>query len=116
MKITKKTTKRIWTIGYRPFVMGGSVHYNMACDIKCDGPFDLGDKYKGYLAIAPNGKTFVAEYKSGAIVGDTIENVKNDILTGDKEMMEKQVKDAIESSKKVEVVSEDYFWEALKAI
>jgi hypothetical protein len=104
----------VWTMGYRPFVMGGSVHYPMGTRVPCSGPFDLGRGYSGYLATAPNGRTFVAEATTGALVGPTIEAVRKDIETGDPKLMVAQVAKATETVKKVEETTPKEFWAALK--
>lgn len=110
----RTTNRTIWTWGYRPFIMGGDVNYVLACKVPCTGPFKVGRGYEVYVATAPNGTTFVAEAQSGAIVGGSLEQVREDIRTGDPKMMQKQVTEALESAKKAEIKSPDFFWGALK--
>lgn len=114
MQTTDLTTHRFWTYGHRPFVMGGDVHYVLACDLECTGPHDLGGGYSGYLATAPNGKTFVAEDTTGAIVGDTLEAVRGDIASAEPEVMERQIAKATEDAKKAEVQDAATFWAAMR--
>ena len=118
-----KTTKRtIWTWGYRPFVMGGRVDFPLGVEVPCSGPYVLGKGYKGYITVAPNGKYFVAETATGAIVGNgdteklALANVRGDIKTGDPKVMKQQVKEAKEHVKDIEVNTPDFFWRAMKCI
>lgn len=113
-------TKTIWTWGYRPFIVGGNVNYVLACKVECTGPHELGSGYKGYAAAAPNGTVFVAEAKTGAIVGSgpnesaALKVVCRDIADGDKKVMQKQVADAAVHASKAELHDAAFFWGALK--
>ncbi len=115
-----RLVRRLWTYGHRPFVMGGSVDYVLACDVECTGPHKLGKGYEGYLATAPNGKTFVGEATTGAIVGDTLESVRADIAVAKPAVMREQVKHAAEEVKQArkqmsfEVNGTAFFWSALR--
>lgn len=115
-----RLVRRLWTYGHRPFMMGGSVNYVLACDVECTGPHKLGKGYEGYLATAPNGKTFVGEATTGAIVGDTLENVRADIESAKPAVMRKQVKNAADEVKRAreqmsfEVKDAAFFWSALR--
>ncbi|QIG71983.1 hypothetical protein EVB95_149 [Rhizobium phage RHph_TM2_3B] len=68
-----------WTRAYNAFVMGGSCHYALASDFECDYPVHLGKGFYGAFIHGPNEITRVAELTSGAIVGDTLEEVMKDI-------------------------------------
>jgi hypothetical protein len=100
--------------------MGGSVNYVLACDLECTGPHKLGKGYEGYLATAPNGKTFVGEATTGAIVGDTLESVRADIKAAKPAVMREQVKNAADEMKRareqmsLEVKDTAFFWSALR--
>ena len=111
---TRVEMRLIWTRGYRPFVMGGSVHYDLGCKTTCEGPFDVGRGYSAWMATAPNGNKFVAEATTGAIVGGSLEQVREDIKTGDPELMKKQMADAKQRVKDVEEKDPAFFWHALK--
>lgn len=119
-KTPPTVTRRIWTYGHRPFVMGGSVDYLLACDLPCTGPHKLGKGYSGYLATAPNGKTFVAEAKTGAIVGPTLEDVRADIGKAKPKVMREQVAKAAQEMTEAhkygsfEVKDAAFFWDALR--
>lgn len=121
-KKTKAEPKRwsqkvIWTIGYRPFILGGSCYYNLGSRVRVTGPHDIGHGYKAYLATSPNGRTFVVEATSLAIVGPTLVKVRQDIETGDPKMLKKQVADAIVSRKSgVEVVTTEKFWNIMESL
>jgi len=105
---------KVFTLGYFPFIMGGNVWQEICIDVEADGPYDIGKGYKGYVVTAPNGKTFVAEATSGALVGPDIKTVKEDISIGEQKMMDKQVAQAVEQSKKAKTLSSDEFWKMLK--
>lgn len=106
---------KIWTKAYRPFIMGGDCNAPIICDVPVDGPFDLGVGYQGFLAVSPNGKTFVAESITGAIVGSTVDGVRKDIKVGDKAVMERQIAQAKELVLRADTVSQDEFWKLLRA-
>lgn len=106
--------RAIWTEGYRPFVMGGSVYYPIGCKVECEGPHEIGLGYRAWVATAPNGRTFVAESMTGAIVGPTLEQVREDIRTGDPAIMKQQVAAAKQRAKAIEFTTPDKFWTALK--
>lgn len=82
--------------------------------VKCTGPHKLGKGYEGYVATAPNGKTFVAEASTGAIVGDTLENVRADIRIAEASVMREQIRNAEQEAKKAEVADAAFFWSALR--
>ena len=103
----------IWTLQYRPFTMGGKVYQPAKCDVEVDGPHDLGGGYQGYIATAPNGRTFVAEATSGAIVGPTLEDVRGDISQADPAVMAEQVAKAIAQSATAAVITPEDFWQCL---
>lgn len=108
---------KVYTLGYFPFVMGGNVWQPISCEVETENKkHDLGRGYKGYLITAPNGKTFVAECDSGAFVGPTLEQVREDIKTGDPEVMKKQVADALIESKKAKKIDPSEFWGRLKCL
>ena len=106
----------VFTLGYRPFIMGGSCWYPMGLETKVGKKHKLGKGYNGYLITAPNGKTFVAEATTGAFVGPSIEAVKKDIKEGDKKVMIQQVEDAKKMVPKIEVIESEEFWKRLKCL
>lgn len=106
---------RIWTEAYRPFIMGGDCNAPIICDVPVTGPFDLGRGYQGFLAVSPNGKTFVAESFTGAIVGSTLNGVREDIEDADAMVMEEQIAHARKRVLQAATVSRDEFWKMLRA-
>jgi hypothetical protein len=115
-------TLRIWVPGYNPWGMGGHVHYTLAADIECEGPFELGKGLVAYTAKAPNGTEFVVDSVSLGIVGASLESAREDVETGELEVMHKQQRDAKAGYKKdlernaVQVREPGYFWAKLNAI
>lgn len=101
---------KIWTVGYRPFILGGKCNYLVGCEIEPDREVDLGNGYTGFEITSPSGNKIIAEKTSGAIVGTSLEQVRTDIATGDPEVMAKQVAEACKNTKEVEVVSTEEFW------
>jgi hypothetical protein len=104
----------IWTLGYRPFVMGGRCNYVLAAELPCTGPFDLGKGFSRYMTIAPNGSTFIVDAESLALIGSSLEDGRADVAAGAVDVMRKQVAEAIEKAKEAEVHPAEIFWEALK--
>lgn len=73
---------KIWTVGKAPpFQMGGYPQFPLVTEITegIEGPFEIGKGFTAFVITAPNGRTFVAEATSGAIVGDTLTMVRNDM-------------------------------------
>jgi hypothetical protein len=94
-------------------MMGGDVHTPIATRATATGPFPLGQGFKGYLVVAPSGRTFVAESTTGGIVGDTLENVREDIAKCDKKKNQMIVKANTSRSKDAENMTEIGFWRLL---
>jgi hypothetical protein len=88
------TIKRIWVPGYRPFVMGGHVHYTLAADIECEGPFDMGKGIEAYTATSPTGKVLVVDSVSLGVIGPSLEEVRADVAEADIATMRKQQDEA----------------------
>jgi hypothetical protein len=107
---------KIWTRAYHPFIMGGDVNAPSACEVEVSGPYDIGRGMQAYLAVSPNGKTFVAESVTGAIVGPTLDQVREDVRTADPEIIEQQMEYALKEVKKAYTLSQQEFWQDLKAI
>jgi hypothetical protein len=104
----------VWTRGYRPFIMGGNVNADLKADVECDGPFDLGKGYSGYVFQAGK-KWFVAESESGGIVGngatqeEALKSVIDDVRVADEAFMEQQIKDACARREKAAMQNTEYF-------
>lgn len=73
----------IWTTNYSPFRLGppeGIIY----TEVECSGPYELGLGFFGILAVDPKtGRTYVAEKTSGAIVGNSISQCKDDIRSAE---------------------------------
>jgi len=100
----------IWIHCYEPFIMGGDVHAPVMTEMPVAGPFDIGAGYRGFIVIAPSGKTFVVEGVTGAIVGSTIEQVRADIATAVRENMAIQIRDAEKWASQARMVKPEEFW------
>lgn len=107
---SKKIRIRIWTRAYRPFILGGDVHSPVFIETQAEGPVALGKGYFGYLVTAPNGTTLVAESQTGAVIGSTLEAVKEDIATAEKAVMKQQIEDAKIKSSRAVPISNKEFW------
>lgn len=105
--------KLFWTIKYHPFVMGGRTHRATGCEIPCIGPYALGEGYEAYVGMTPKGNVMIAEKTTGAIVGDSIAQVREDIVKGDPEVMAKQVSEAREMLQDLVRVKEYEFYEMI---
>ena len=105
---------RIWALRYRPFLMGGDVNRPMATTVIATGPYALGLGYSGYLVASPSGKTHVAEATSGALIGPSLAEVREDVRTGDPALMVQQVQTAQGEAVRAENVSPQEFWETFQ--
>jgi hypothetical protein len=104
----------IWTWYYNPWKMGGSCNQPMLAEVECLGPYDLGKGYEGYYTVSPNGRTFVMEAETGAIVGYTLEEVRSDISSGDEQEMRDQIGLAKVAVIHAEHVTIDEFWKRMR--
>ncbi len=104
----------IWVPCYRPFIMGGDVNRPVKCEIEAQGPFDIGKGFKAYLVSKPGGRFAVAEATTGAIVGDTLEEVRADIKDGSAAVMRKQVAESAIQVARAFTVEPDEFWSLMK--
>lgn len=105
---------KVFTLEYQPFVMGGDVWQPVATTVEADGPHDLGAGQNGFVVTTPNRKTFIAEAKSGGLIGPDLKTVKEDVRIADPEVMEQQVKNGITQCGNARVVKPDEFWKLLK--
>lgn len=106
---------KVWTYGYRPFVMGGDVHPPVWCDINhMGGVLDLGKGYQGRAIISPEGRPFIVEFQTGGIVGDSLSDVRKDVADGDDAVMAKQIIDNIKVAERAIPVPVSEFWGYLK--
>ena len=104
----------IWTWGYFPFSMGGSVHRPIKCAVSEDhlsGPCDIGQGYQAYIVTSPAHLTYVVEASTGALIGPTIEDVRHDIEYGNPEFMAQQMIESAKNLTKAQLLSFDEFWE-----
>lgn len=103
---------KIWTFGYRPFILGGNVSYIVATEVPMSVPVDLGYGFMGHVITTPDGKTRIAEARTGAIIGGTLKSVKADIKKGKPSVMEEQVIKAQEAldTMDVETLEPEEFW------
>ena len=105
---------KAWTWKYEPFQLGGMggrpCQRPVCAIVTCQGPYDLGQCFVGYLAIAPNGATLVIEDVSGGIVGDTVAQVRADVANATIEEMREQVQEAKGFGNMAEVMTADAFW------
>jgi len=106
--------QKVWMPNYRPFILGGDCRAPIVVEIDVAGEYDLGLGYSGWLIISPNGKTFVAESETGAIVGNTITEVRQDIATADPEIIRKQIENAKITVSKAYIGTIEEFWKILR--
>ncbi len=111
----KKATKTItiWIPAYRPMMLGGDVHAPVCTQVE-GTPIDLGKGFKGYSVVTPAGGVVIAEAKSGAIVGQSLEQVLRDIERADPIYMKKQVKEATAQFLKSNHLPSEQFWTFVK--
>jgi hypothetical protein len=106
--------KEIWTYGYNAWVMGGDTHYILMCEVECSDPIDLGKGYRGHIVFFPSWipGICVIESETGAIIGDSIPEVIEDIKAGDDEVMKRQIEKSKLDLKNMRIqrVTEEEFW------
>jgi hypothetical protein len=107
---------KIWTEAYRPWILGGNCRAPVSCDVPVDGPFELGKGYIGYIATSPNGRKFVIESETGALIGSSLDGVREDIRSGDETVMKQQIEHAKRRALETDSISVELFWKLLKAV
>jgi hypothetical protein len=107
--------RKVWTIGYSPFIMGGDVHGPVGTYLPILGTFPLGEGYYAGLVLSPKGIIHVTEFTSGAFVGLSLEEVRTDVRTGSKAMMDHQIAKARLDSMKVRLEDPNSFWNRFRA-
>ena len=105
MKVTQKTKvadkpadknsgnqlRKIWTMGYFPFTVGGSVHQPMLTDVVMIEEREIGKGFKAFSFKTPKGTIKIAESITGAIVGDSFESVMKDVKGASIKFMQDQI-------------------------
>ena len=81
-------------MGYFPFAFGGNVHAPMITEIDVIEERELSKGINAFSFKTPKGNIRIAESLTGAIVGDSFEDVSEDIRTGDDDIIIKQLLDA----------------------
>lgn len=112
------TTKvKAWTLGYFPFTMGGRVWRPMVATLACDEPVHAGKGFFVQVAHGPGGATKVIEATTGAVVGDTLEQVMADIdACDDVDLMKRQIEKAHDQfTDPVDVTEAEWWRRILKA-
>ena len=105
----------IWTWGTFPFVMGGPVRQAVKTDVEStSGPHDLGHGYEGYVITTPAGNTRVAEATTGALVGDTLDDVRRDVADASPEAMRDRVAAAADHVRTAKTMTPAEFWRLMK--
>jgi len=111
----KLRLRKVWTLGYSPWIMGGDVHGPIGVIAPALGPFHVGHTYWVYLVLSPSGIVHAAEVNSGAFVGLSLKEVRDDIKTGDIHLMAKQVSDALAKSAEVRMLEPEDFWSRFRS-
>ncbi len=105
----------VWTEAYSPWIMGGDVHAPLGAMLEVGNKFDLGQGQHGYLIQSPTGELFVAEATTGAFIGPSLEQVREDVASCDDiSVMEKQLEAAKLQREKVRVLEPEDFWSRFK--
>lgn len=103
----------IWTRAYRPFILGGNVHANMATElVLTTKPIKLGKGITVYEIQSPHGTTHIAEASTGALVGTSLQQVKQDLAEADPKVVKQQLEEAQQVDKYH--CSNEEFWKALQ--
>lgn len=106
--------KKIFTLARNPFAFGNRT-YPIATEIQDPEWTPL---HKGFYAAAiidTRGRSHVVEKESGALIGNTIEEVNADIdACDDISIMQQQVEKAKEQCKEAQVLPQDEFWNRMR--
>ena len=104
-----------WTMCYSPFVMGGDCWSAIIAEVECSEEVDLGRGIKGRVAVSPlDFKVYICESETGAIIGNEMTAVLEDIRVADEAVMAKQMEDARKCVAKARRLTEEQFWETMR--
>ena len=70
--------------------------------------------HKAYLGLNPDGDQFAVEAKTGAIIGDSIDQVREDVASADESIMDEQIEIAKKDREKVDIIDAEQFWNLRK--
>lgn len=104
----------MWTYVYKPFILGGRCNQPTGCEIEVGEELYFGNDYYGYEVKTPSSKTLIVEKTSGAIIGSSLKDVRDDVTNGNKKVMEDQIKYACNEAKEVNIISQEEFWKIYK--
>lgn len=105
----------IWTEGYRPWIMGGDVHAPLGVEMDGGEPIAVGHDIMVHEIKFSDGRTAIAEATTGAIVGDDLQTVRDDVSAADPAVMRQQVQAASQRVPRVQRLSEAEFLQVWKA-
>ena len=100
----------MWTEATRPWRMGGDVHQPVGVDVHVNTPIDVGYGISVYVVVVPDGRIAIVESQSGAIVGGSLKQVKQDIAKGAHNAMSRQIRRARKRREQVDVLNPDEFY------
>ena len=102
----------VWTYVTNHFIMGGKKNRptGTEVDITDAEKINLGKGYYGYEIKTPKGDVIVIEANTGAIIGNDIKTVKQDIDEADESVMASQIEKANIEMQKVQVMDNFRFW------
>lgn len=101
--------KIVWTYFWSPFSFGRN-RQPTGCEMKVTDRYELGKGFYGYKIVSNNNTVIIVEDKSGAIIGNNLNEVMNDIENSDVALMNNQIEDAIHILESVKIISEEEFW------
>lgn len=104
-----------WIPRYRPFIMGGDVHAGIKAELQVVDTLDVGQGHKVHVVKAPNGVSFYVETECGAMMGNDLMMILEDVKQGDPEVMKGQIEQGRKDRDRAEL-SHDlvYFWSYMK--
>lgn len=104
--------REIWTIGYFPFTIGGRVHAPMITEVDVIEEMEVGKGFKCFSWKTPLDNLRISESSTGAIVGNSFEEVIKDVEDADIDVINKQMKEAsslLRSGTSHHMTNEEFF-------
>jgi hypothetical protein len=104
-----KEKRKVWTKAYQPFRMGQNPNRPISTEVEV-----IEEKIINDIALfsfkTGKGTIRIAEAITGGIVGNSFEEVENDLISADAEVVKKQLKSAEAQSNSSEKMSNDQFF------
>jgi hypothetical protein len=103
-----------WTWYYEPFRCGGKLTNPMRCDhLEAESLHQLDSGVCVYVVKSPEGNTMIVDQFSHGVVGDSLEQVREDVAGAEQSAIAKQLAEGLEHYKVAKLITVGRWWELM---